>query len=254
MSIVSLLANIVLFRDGDLPSRTVNGDAAAFDRELVRAEHQDLGMNGRLLARALFQINERFGIPSQADLTAFLADIGADPSLANALATALQLYWIGEYDASYHLVVPKVEAAARALLLELNEPVYRTAIGDASGHFPGLGTLLPYLLANDFDPDWERFLRTFLLNDGVNIRNLIAQPDLPAAELLPFTGRLAARKRTPSSSAANGSTRPSAVTRSGSPGFVACRTDTTPSVGSCELGDNRRPSSELTNVDLPDDT
>jgi hypothetical protein len=30
------------------------------------------------------------------------------------------------------------------------------------------------LLDNDFDPDWERFLRTLLLNDGSNVRNLVA--------------------------------------------------------------------------------
>ncbi|GAB2992084.1 hypothetical protein [Saccharothrix stipae] len=33
---------------------------------------------------------------------------------------------------------------------------------------------MPGLLSNDFDPDWERFLRTLLLSDGNNIRNLIA--------------------------------------------------------------------------------
>lgn len=33
---------------------------------------------------------------------------------------------------------------------------------------------LPLLLDNDFDPDWERFSRTFLLGDGSNMRNLTA--------------------------------------------------------------------------------
>jgi hypothetical protein len=73
-----------------------------------------------------------------------------------------------------HLTVPKAEAAARALLLEINEPVYRAAVGDATGTFPGLGVLLSLLLDNDFDRDWERFLRTFLLGDGSNVRNLAA--------------------------------------------------------------------------------
>ncbi|MBM7494029.1 hypothetical protein JOD64_005251 [Micromonospora luteifusca] len=173
-SIIRFLATTVLFRDGDLPSRTVTGDAAAFDRELVRAEQHSLNMNGRFLARALWQIRERFGVPSHDDLTEFLRLSNADPAMVHDLATALQLYWIDEYDASSHLVVPKVEAAARALLLELNEPMYRTAIGDKAGQFPGLGVLLPFLVDNTFDPDWERFLRTFLLSDGANIRNLIA--------------------------------------------------------------------------------
>jgi hypothetical protein len=62
----------------------------------------------------------------------------------------------------------------RALLLELNEPVYRTAVGDSPGQFPGLGALLPDLVENGFDPDWERFLRTLLLGEGANVRNLVA--------------------------------------------------------------------------------
>ncbi len=79
-----------------------------------------------------------------------------------------------EFTASAHLAVPKVEAAARALLLELNEPVYRAYVGDSIGQFGGLGVLLDPLVKNNFDRDWERFLRTFLLNDGKNVRNNIA--------------------------------------------------------------------------------
>ncbi len=169
-----LLATTVLFRDGDLPARTLSSDDDIFNRELVHVETRYMDMNGRFLARALHQIRERFGIPSRDDLEAFLLGFGAAPTLVTALATALQLYWVDEYDASVHLVVPKVEAAARALLLALNEPLYRAAVGDAGGQFPGLGSLLPLLLDNDFDPDWERFLRIFLLNDGSNVRNLVA--------------------------------------------------------------------------------
>jgi hypothetical protein len=73
-----------------------------------------------------------------------------------------------------HLIVPKVESATRALLLELNEPLYRAAVGDGTGQFPGLGSLLPTLMENEFDEDWERFLRCFLLNEGSNVQNLTA--------------------------------------------------------------------------------
>jgi hypothetical protein len=173
-SVVYRLATTVLFRDGDLPARTLSSGDDIFNRELVRAETRYMDMSGRFLARALHQIRQRFGIPSQDDLEAFLLGFGAAAGLATAVATALQLYWVGEYDASCHLVVPKIEAAVRALLLELNEPLYRAAVGDGVGQFPGLGSLLPLLVDNDFDPDWERFLRTFLLNDGLNVRNLVA--------------------------------------------------------------------------------
>lgn len=52
--------------------------------------------------------------------------------------------------------------------------MYRTVAGDKSGQFPGLGVLLEPLTENGFDPDWSRFLATFLLGEGMNVRNLIA--------------------------------------------------------------------------------
>jgi hypothetical protein len=173
-SAIRYLMSTVLFRDGDLPARTLSGDDELFERDLVQAESRHMAMRGRFLAKALFQIRARFGIPSQDELEAFLKEFGAAPALVSPLATALQLYWIGEYKASVHLVVPKAEAAARALLLELNEPMYRAAVGDSTGQFPGLGSLLPDLVNNGFDPDWERFLRVFLLGEGQNMRNLVA--------------------------------------------------------------------------------
>ena len=137
-------------------------------------------------------IAARFSIPSQADLAEFISsESGTGAHLAGALSTALRLFWAHEYVASVHLAAPKIEAAARALLLELNEPVYRTAIGDSPGQFAGLGALLPYLVDNGLDPDWERFLRTYLLSDGYNIRNLTAHGYLD--EATPATAALVLR-------------------------------------------------------------
>ncbi|MFD9735684.1 hypothetical protein [Umezawaea sp. NPDC059074] len=173
-SLIRYLTTTVLFRDGDMPARTLSGDDAVFARDLVRTELHCLGTYGVFLANALNVIAARFGIPPREELETFLRILGGDPTLMNVLATALQLFWVAEYDAAVHLAVLKVESAARALLLEINEPVYRAAVGDAAGQFPGLGSLLQLLLDNGFDRDWERFLRTFLLSDGSNVRNLVA--------------------------------------------------------------------------------
>jgi hypothetical protein len=173
-SVMRLLTTTVLFRDGDMPARTLSGDDEVFARDLAHTELLYLGTYGIFLANALYMIAARFGIPPRDELETFLRGSGGDPTLMNVLANALQLYWVAEYDAAVHLAVPKVEAAARALLLELNEPLYRAAVGDATGQFPGLGVLLTSLLGSGFDPDWERFLRTFLLGDGSNVRNLAA--------------------------------------------------------------------------------
>ncbi|MFI5490606.1 DUF7380 domain-containing protein [Micromonospora echinaurantiaca] len=173
--VFSRIARQTEFRDADLPARHITGDDTLLARELVRQETYEMDIKGISLARALQEIPRRFALPARDELESFLGDtFKASATLVRALARAIHLYWVGEYDACSHLIVPKVEAAARGLLLELSEPVYRSAVGDAIGQFPGLGSLLPLLVDNDFDPDWERFLRTFLLNDGRNVRNLVA--------------------------------------------------------------------------------
>jgi hypothetical protein len=191
VSVIRYRIRTVLFRDGDLPARSLSSEDDHFERDLARVESQHMSVHGQFLAKALYLIRVRFGIPPHGELKAFLMEFDAAPTLVSALATALHLYWVGEYEASTHLAVPRVEAAARALLLELNEPVYRVAVGDATGQFPGLGSLLPELVNNDFDPDWERFLRVFLLNEGSNLRNLVAHGFVDAVD--PVTAALALR-------------------------------------------------------------
>lgn len=96
------------------------------------------------------------------------------PPYSRILAKAFQWFWVEEFESSVHLAAPKIEAAARALLLDANAAIYRTEVGDTDGHFLGLGALLPLLCKEGFDPDWERFFRTLLLSEGMNMRNLIA--------------------------------------------------------------------------------
>ncbi|MEU8787887.1 hypothetical protein [Streptomyces sp. NPDC048643] len=173
-SVFARLGTTVVFGPGDLPKRVIAEGDASFQYELVGAETRGINLHGMLLADALDIIKDRFGIPVFGDLEESISTSGTHPVSARALAKGLMLYWVGEFDACVHLVVPKVEASVRALLLELNEPVYKTQVGDGAGQFPGLGALLPYLMDNGFDPDWERFLRTFLLGDGMGVRNLVA--------------------------------------------------------------------------------
>ncbi|MDN3243183.1 DUF7380 domain-containing protein [Glycomyces tritici] len=171
----SLMTNVT-YRDGDMPSRKLTGSDAVFNQELARAETLSMTVRGVLLAQALELIKNRFAIPTEVELETFIRSRAKDvhPPYARALAKALRLFLFGEFEAAVHLAVPKIEAAARALLLHLNEPIYRTQVGDTDGHFLGLGALLPLLCENDFDPNWERYFRTFLLSEGSNFRNLIA--------------------------------------------------------------------------------
>ncbi|MCX5363749.1 hypothetical protein OG864_34240 [Streptomyces sp. NBC_00124] len=174
-SVFTRIVTTMTFGHNDLPKHMVNGDDEVFQHELAKVEMFSIRLSGILLADALDLIRERFGIPPRELVEDRLIEAGSDPALARILSKSLMLYWVGEFEASLHLAVPKVEAAVRALLLELNEPMYRVAVGDGTGVFPGLGVLLEPLLEKGFDPDWERFLRTFLLGDGgQSVRNLAA--------------------------------------------------------------------------------
>lgn len=158
-----------------LPQQSFNADDERLQQELVQFEELGASLYGFWYADGLERIAAAFGSPAKDEITTFLVEAySADPRLAKTFATALRLFWQEEFDASVHLAVPVVEASARALLLELNEPLYRVEQGSTIGQFPGLGFLLPQLLKSGFDPDWERFLGTLLLPRGENIRNLVA--------------------------------------------------------------------------------
>lgn len=196
-SLRHLLGGVRLGAHG-LPQQSFDADDDRLQQELSQFEEMGASLYGLWYADGLERVAATFGVPAKEEITTFLVEeYGADPRLAKAFATALRLFWQEEFDASVHLAVPVVEASARALLLELNEPLYRVEQGNTIGQFPGLGFLLPQLLKSNFDPDWERFLGTLLLPRGENIRNLIAHgfihdiPPSTAALVLRAAGLMA---------------------------------------------------------------
>jgi hypothetical protein len=158
-----------------LPQQTVHGDDAHIEEDLTRFELLHSGTYGHWYAEALDRIATTFGTPSRHELRGFFVDAyRCDAGIADALAESLRLFWEGRRSAAVHLAVPKIEAAVRSLLLELDEAIYRVEAGKSIGQFPGLGFMLPQLVKNGFDPDWERFLGAILMPRGENLRNLLA--------------------------------------------------------------------------------
>ena len=166
-----------LFGAHHLPERSITtDDEAVLEQEIHRTELLNCQVYGMLQASALDRIGE-ITEPErtpEAVGTFMVGNFGCDSELATRLAEALLLYWERNYTAAGHLSLPLVEAAARNLLLELNEPLYRVEQGKKIGQYPGLGTLLPLLENEGLENDWVRYLRVLLLPDGKNLRNLIA--------------------------------------------------------------------------------
>ncbi len=115
-----------------------------------------------------------------------------DAQLARSLAKAFRHFWAGDFESCVHLVTPKIEAAARSLLRELDEGVYRVQNGAALGGCPGLGVLLGELNKLALDETWAYFLG-WLLHDryGMNLRNEVAHGFL--AETSPIYAALTLR-------------------------------------------------------------
>ena len=171
----SLISRTILGADG-LARWTASSDddrqaerLATYAR--IRAENQ-----GRILAEGLQQMAGRYGAPAESDLAIFLSRNGqTDQPLALSLARGFRHYWARDYEASVHVVVPKIETAARSLLRELDEGIYRLQVAKDPGQYPGLYVLLQELERLALDESWAYFLRWLFLGPlGMNIRNEVA--------------------------------------------------------------------------------
>jgi len=171
----SLLPRTILGKDG-LPRWTASSDEDRQAERLATCARIYVENQGRVLAEGLQRMERRYGTPAEVNLAAHLSRNGQfDQALARSLASGFRHYWAGDYEASVHVVVPKIEAAARALLRELDEGIYRLQVAKDPGQYPGLYVLLQELERVALDESWTYFLRWLLLGPlGMNIRNEVA--------------------------------------------------------------------------------
>lgn len=153
---------------GGLPRAKADTDADFDNYQLslyaqVRAENY-----GRLLATGLYRFAERYGTPTEDDLVDYFLTRGArDPALVRSLAKAFRHFWNDDTESCIHLATPKVETAARALLIELDEGIYRAEAANAPGGYPGLYPMLNKLEDIALDESWAYFSLGFLPARGV---------------------------------------------------------------------------------------
>jgi len=171
----SLISRTILGADG-LPRWTAASDDDRQAERLATCARIRAETQGRILAEGLQRMPDRYGTPAESELSAFLSRNGQmDQPLALSLARGFRHYWAGDYEASVHIVVPKIETAARALLRELDEGIYRLQVAKDPGQYPGLYVLLQELEKLALDESWAYFLRWLLLGPlGMNIRNEVA--------------------------------------------------------------------------------
>jgi hypothetical protein len=173
--LVSVIPTSLLGDDG-LPRWTAQSPEEQEAGRMATCARVRAELQGQHLAQGLQRLAERYGVPDEASLMVFLSDNGqSDSILAASLARAFLHFWRGDYEASAHVAVPKIEAAARVLLRELDEGIYKLQIGKDQGQYPMLYSLLKELEELAMDESWTYFLRWLLLAPpGMNIRNDLA--------------------------------------------------------------------------------
>lgn len=172
---ISSLFSVTVFGHG-LPRATSTTDSERDAHEMSKVASFSASMFGHIYAEGLDRMASRYGVPPVDGLTAALIDEGCrDPQMAAGLAKAFTHYWNGDFESACAVATPKFEAAARSLLRELDEGIYRVQRGKDPGGYVGLYVLLDDLETIALDPSWAYFFRWLLLGPhGANLRNDIA--------------------------------------------------------------------------------
>lgn len=158
---------------GGLPRATAADEEA---HGLSQAASMSAQFYGQMFSVGLSDIANRYGVPPFEDLVDVIIENGCrDLQLAHGLARAFTHYFKGDFESSAAVALPKFEAAARSLLRELDEGIYRVQVGHDPGGYVGLYVLLDELENVALDESWAYFLRWLLLGPyGANLRNDIA--------------------------------------------------------------------------------
>jgi hypothetical protein len=161
---------------GGLPKATADTAQEFEKHEMSFAARVQAENMGRFMAAGLDRIAERYGVPEEGDLVTYLVSRGGgDAALARSVAKALRHYWNRDYESCIHVATPKFEAAARSLLIEFDEGIYRAEADKTPGGYPGLYVLLNRLENAALDESWAYFFGWLLGGPwGANLRNDVA--------------------------------------------------------------------------------
>lgn len=169
----ALLPQQVIGHD-HLPRFSGTTEEERLELELVQSEAQMLAIGQPLLAEALRLLGDGNSLPGRAALFGYLKTWpGFDHNTALMASSALLRYWVGDYDGSFYIGLPLIEATMRGLVVAAEEGVYRLQENQKPGQYPGVGALLdPLARLYDLDEDWKRYMYVAVVHPtGLNLRN-----------------------------------------------------------------------------------
>jgi hypothetical protein len=118
---------------------------------------------------------EHHGRPSHDELTAHFATELIGPERGERFARALELFWDGDYDASAHVLVPRLESVLRDLARARGITIVKPVSEGNYGGVISLNTVMSKLREIDPDFEWFDYLEALLCDPlALNYRNRIA--------------------------------------------------------------------------------
>jgi hypothetical protein len=145
--------------------------ATTAERSIRQVETWNASYWSVVAAEVLDGIGRAFVLPARDDVAAVLGSDTVSASAAGRAASALHLYFTGEFEAAALLTFPAVERRLREIAIQHQVPVFTVQHGRKPGGFGGLGALLRGL-REALDEDWLRYYEIVLTDGhGLNLRN-----------------------------------------------------------------------------------
>lgn len=124
---------------------------------------------------------EHHGRPTHDELAAHFATELIGPVRGARFARALELFWARDYDASAHVLVPRLESVLRDLARARGITIVKPSSEGSYGGVISLNTVISKLRAMEPDVEWLDYLDALLCDPlALNFRNLIAHGLIPA--------------------------------------------------------------------------
>jgi hypothetical protein len=180
--VLGLFGQTVLGPESAAPHFVANDDESKRQVERGRLRRIHTEFTAGVFLGPLFDTAvEHHGRPSHDDLAAHFATELIGPERGERFARALELFWDQDYDASAHVLVPRLESVLRDLARAHGITIVKPVSEGSYGGVISLNTIMSKLRAIEPDAEWLDYLEALLCDPlALNFRNLIAHGLIPA--------------------------------------------------------------------------
>lgn len=192
------LVTNVEYNSSGYPVKTYSDTTDKFERDLGFVRRLAVGFNGMVTSETLQQLRLSYPLMKpDAIRSLFQNEFRCDTDASAAFAEGVELFWKNDFTAAVAKTIFEVERLARATLILLNRPAFRSELGERKGQFPGLDYYVDELEKLGYDEDWTASIRAVLCGSGLNLRNEYAHgfrrefTNIEAACILQLVGHLA---------------------------------------------------------------